>query len=625
MEKIHNSNQEDRDQGVAPERARRESLIAGCSDKRDSTTVALFFSKDRPLQLDAALRSWSRHCRDADSVRGKALYYASSSGLLSLYRRLIREHPAVEFVRERDFRRDVLLALHGQEYVGFVVDDTIFIRDFAIQNVTGLLSRNAKALGFSLRLGRNTSYCYSLDQPQKLPDFQVLDTGDLKYSWPDTEHDFGYPLELSSSVYRVSEMLPLLEQLEFRNPNTLEDAMSRSAQRFRQSHPVLLCAGHSLAVSIPANKVQQVCANRAGANPANSAEALARLFCEGKRIDLEAFDHFTPQACHQEVEFKLLAGAARVPLVSVVIPCYNQAQYLPEAVASVIGQTFVDWEIIIVNDGSVDHTSEVARSLAAQNPDRLIRLLERPNGGLAEARNSGIRAALGRYILPLDADDRIAPAMLKQTTTCLEAHPAVAIAYTDGIFFGAANHTSPTLEYDFGRLCAQNYLLYCSLFRREVWDAVGGYNPNMTWGYEDWDFWIGCGEKGFLAKRVPEPLFFYRVKHQSMYTAAVERDLDLRARIVLNHPALYNEPTRNWARAIWEKPNPTPGSPSPSAPHEILCRAELLTDVRKCNAHLKSEIQALQAFRPRNRRPPGGFWRKILRPFRSSKGFASAL
>jgi FkbM family methyltransferase len=549
----------------AGEGARRESLIASGSDKRDPATVVLFFTKDRPLQLDAALRSWSRHCRDAVSVRVKVLYKASRARLLSLYRQLIREHPAVDFVREQDFRRDVLLLLRGQEYAGFVVDDTIFIRDFAIQTVTGLLSRNSNALGFSLRLGRNTSHCYSLDQPQKLPDFQVLETGDLKYGWPDAEHDFGYPLELSSSVYRVSEMLPLLESLEFRNPNTLEDAMSRSTHRFRQSHPGLLCGGHSLAVSIPANKVQQVCENRAGANPAYSAEALARLFCEGQRIDLSAFDGFTPQACHQEVEFKLLAGAARVPLVSVVMPCYKQAQYLPEAVASVIAQTFKDWEIIIVNDGSPDDTRQVTRELIQKYPQRRIRLLEQKNWGLAYARNGGIRAAAGAYVLPLDADDKVEPTLLEKAVAALEAQPEIAIVYTDVAHFGATEKVIQAAEYDFAKLCLNNQLNYCSLFRREAWDQAGGYNGNMLWGYEDWDFWIGCGERGFVARRIPGPLLHYRVKSASMYTSAVAHDEELRARIVLNHPALFDPRSLLKARTTWSASR----TPSPSTTPKV--------------------------------------------------------
>jgi glycosyltransferase involved in cell wall biosynthesis len=584
---------------------------------------AVIFSKDRSLQLEGLLRSFALHCWDAARVPVHVLYTVSTPDYQRQYEQVSAEYPWVHFVKEERFRADLQRQLQGAEHVFFLVDDTLFVRGFAMQEVLLVLQRHPEALGFSFRLGRNTVHCYPFDKPQGLPVFEPLPNGMVRFAWPQAELDFGYPLEVSSSLYRAKDILPLLDQIEFTNPNTLEEQLARQASRC-QAQPFLLGFTQSAAFSLPINRVQSVLKNRVSDDSAGSADALARRFAEGQRIDAASYAGFVPNACHQETELRTRPGGKRGPTVSVIVPCYNQAQYVSEAVESVVAQTYSDWELIVVNDGSVDKTSEVVRSLAARHPGRLIRLLERPNGGLAEARNSGIRAALGRYILPLDADDKIAPAMLQQTTACLEADPAVAIAYTDGIFFGAVNRISPTLEWDFGRLCAHNFLLYSSLFRRDIWGAVGGYNPNMTWGYEDWDFWIACGEKGFRARRVPAPLFFYRVKHQSMYTAAIEHDLELRARIVLNHPALYNEPTQNWARAVWEKPSPTPATPSASVPHEILCRAELLTDARKYSTQLQSEIQALQDFYPSNQRSRGGFWRKFVRPFGNSKDFASA-
>src|SRR5689334_1514338 len=103
----------------------------------------------------------------------------------------------------------------------------------------------------------------------------------------------------------------------------------------------------------------------------------------------------------------------RAPRVSVVVPCWNQACFLPEAVGSVLEQTFRDFEIVIVDDGSPDDTADVAARLIAQNPDAQIRLVRRENGGLPAARNTGVAAARGELVLPLDADDRIAPGFLE--------------------------------------------------------------------------------------------------------------------------------------------------------------------------------------------------------------------
>jgi glycosyltransferase involved in cell wall biosynthesis len=238
------------------------------------------------------------------------------------------------------------------------------------------------------------------------------------------------------------------------------------------------------------------------------------------------------------------------PLVSVIIPCYNESEFLSEAVQSVIEQSFKKWECIIVNDGSTDNTSEVAQKLMSKYSDHAIFLLEKENGGLASARNYGIRASHGRYILPLDADDMIAPTMIEKGVNLLESNPKVAISYSAAREFGDSVEVFPLMEYDFHRLCRINFLKCTALFRREAFDAVGGYNTDMVRGYEDWDFWIGCGEKGFYGKRIPEILFFFRVRKNSMYSMSLKYDKKLKARIILNHSSLYTKSQVRWANGI---------------------------------------------------------------------------
>lgn len=241
------------------------------------------------------------------------------------------------------------------------------------------------------------------------------------------------------------------------------------------------------------------------------------------------------------------AKSDQPPTVSVVTPCYKQADFLPDVVASVVAQTFTDWEMIIVNDGSPDNTSEVANKLIQSYPEHRIRLVEKANGGLSDARNAGIRAAKGRYILPLDADDKIRPQMLEKTVAVLNSDPTVSIVYTDVEQFGARQGIYPTPEYDFAKLCEGNQLSCCSLYRRKAWEDAGGYNTNMVWGYEDWDFWISCGEKGHFGRHLPQPLFLYRLKETSMLVTALDHDSELKAQIVRNHPSQYNDDTRAWA------------------------------------------------------------------------------
>jgi len=337
------------------------------------------------------------------------------------------------------------------------------------------------------------------------------------------------------------------------------------------------------------------------------------------RLKTEASRGLSPHPRCQESELTGQSTEATSPVVSVVIPCYNQAQYLPEAVESVVHQTFTDWECIIVNDGSPDQTSQVARDLIARYPGKRIYLLEKKNGGLADARNAGIAASHGRYLLPLDADDVLKPYALARLVEVLETQSDVAIVYPDYETFGTQSHVVRCIDehlfLDAARLknglpsCSG--LPYCSLYRRDVWSKVGGYNPNMIWGYEDWDFWIGCLEKGFRARRVPEPLFLYRMKSGSMYSNALKHDAELKARIILNHSALFDEAVRQRAEAVLQAPitselsvgerppqampasTHSTAAPSPPEASDSKWPPEVTTHVRQADAHfLEGDLPA---------------------------------
>ena len=262
------------------------------------------------------------------------------------------------------------------------------------------------------------------------------------------------------------------------------------------------------------------------------------------------------------------------PAVSVVIPCHDYGRYLPETVGSVLAQTFCDWELVIVDDGSTDDTEAVARSLIAQHPDRRIQLLQQANAGVSAARNAGIAATTGRYVLPLDADDVIAPSMLEKTVVVLDGSPDIAIASTDVYVFVEGDLPPQVLSfppYSRELLLQRLIMFYCSLYRREAWQAVGGYNEGMRAG-EDWDFWIGCAEYGFEAHHIPEPLFGARNKDNGLHVEAVENDLAIRARIVANHPGLFKPISRAWAQAVLDQDEKTCQGDG-RVPDEILTRA----------------------------------------------------
>jgi|GEM_PF-6028891 len=261
-----------------------------------------------------------------------------------------------------------------------------------------------------------------------------------------------------------------------------------------------------------------------------------------ERTTMRALGRSAPGGLPQEVEAIAAAPAGdRDCAVSVVIPCYGQAQYLSLAVASVVAQTYANWEIVVVNDGSPDDTSAIVAGFAALYPDRRIRLIEQENAGLSNARNAGLRVARGRYLLPLDADDALDPTFLARTVEILEREPGVSIVHTDVAIFGARRGIWSTARpFDVTNLANENGLAYASLYRREVWEKVGGYRANMTAGYEDWDFWLSAAAAGLRAQHVPEALMLYREKSgASMLVEARRHDAALRARLMLNHPQLY--------------------------------------------------------------------------------------
>jgi len=239
------------------------------------------------------------------------------------------------------------------------------------------------------------------------------------------------------------------------------------------------------------------------------------------------------------------------PLVSVVIPCYNYGQYVEEAIDSVLQSTWTDLEIIVVNDGSTDpHTKAVLHQL--RKPKTTI--IHQTNKGLPAARNAGIRMARGTYILPLDADDKIHPRYVEQAVKILKTHPRIGFVTCWVKRFGDSHGIWRCKPYNFYRQLFANNVAVASLFRKTAWKQAGGYNENMKRGYEDWDFWISLGKKGWHGYTIPQPLFFYRKHGPSMITESVKIHHQLVRQIRANHPELYTPRMLRKLRKIWIQP-----------------------------------------------------------------------
>jgi glycosyltransferase involved in cell wall biosynthesis len=232
-----------------------------------------------------------------------------------------------------------------------------------------------------------------------------------------------------------------------------------------------------------------------------------------------------------------------MPKVSVIIPCYNQGEYLEEAVNSVLNQTFSDFEIIVVNDGS-DETSTICMLENFRRPK--TRVIHTPNKGLAAARNNGIAHARSPYILPLDADDKIGSSYLEQGTAILDQEKDVGIVYCLAEKFGAKVGPWVLPEFSPERLCIENMIFCSALFRRSDWQRVGGYNTIMKYGWEDWDFWLSLVERGRRVVKIPDILFWYRVSKESMTrTMTYRQKLLMMSQLIVNHKGHYARNAHN--------------------------------------------------------------------------------
>jgi glycosyltransferase involved in cell wall biosynthesis len=207
--------------------------------------------------------------------------------------------------------------------------------------------------------------------------------------------------------------------------------------------------------------------------------------------------------------------------ISVIIPCYNQAQYLPDVLMSVQQQDYSDWEAIIVNDGSTDATETIANEFAAA--DKRIVVVTKPNGGLSSARNAGLKAATGHVYQFLDADDRVLAGCFQTIADHVAKHPEVYLfqtgyRYTYGLENNVLHATLPSERTHLlpGILKGNAGPVHSLFIRAEAAKAAGFFDETLR-SAEDWDFWIRVAKSGYGTMQViPLPLVDYRIVDDSM-------------------------------------------------------------------------------------------------------------
>jgi len=236
------------------------------------------------------------------------------------------------------------------------------------------------------------------------------------------------------------------------------------------------------------------------------------------------------------------------PEISIITACYNHGALIGEMLESVMNQTFTNFELVIVNDGSTDNTAQILNNIN----NKKVKIIHTENHGPASARNTAIKNAVAPLIMNLDADDMIAKDLLEKAYSILTSNPAIGIVYTDVEFFGAKSGKFITEEYSTEAMLTDNRIVSNAFFRKDDWLSTGGFSDELIYGLEDWDFWLQIIELGREVIKIKEPLVFYRTyPDPSTYRSGKRKSnrmkqLESLAIIFNRHRQLYSEYPEVW-------------------------------------------------------------------------------
>ncbi len=487
-------------------------------NQKANIITGLIFSKNRAMQLDCVLKSFFLHCIDSKNIDLKVLYTTSDQVHEAQYKQISGSYRNVEFVKESEFKKDLLMLVASCDYILFLVDDNIFVCDFFLNDAVKSLAIHSDAIGFSLRLGKNiTGSFYPSRKKWTIPEFERVASKVLKFDWTnaDANRGFGYPLEVSSSIYRSADVYSVLESENFTNPNTLELILDQHKTDDKELYNKLLCYEQSVTFCNPVNLVQSAWKNYAGNSREYSADNLARKYELGYRIDAEAYSGFPNSAYHQEVEIvfkkqekdesrQANSGRSAIQskkhMVTIIILNYNGMSHIQNCLNSINAFTSQPYEIIVVDNASTDGSRDILRSR-----EDILLVENATNLGCPPARAQALALASGEYVVLLDNDIIVTPGWFKKLTDHFNNHPEI------GILGPRSNFVSgPQLVRDItyqtvdelkelarklyqdqkGYLTETSRLVgFCMAIRRSVIKKIGGLDPRFgKFGFEDDDY-----------------------------------------------------------------------------------------------------------------------------------------
>jgi|SRR5690554_250724 len=195
------------------------------------------------------------------------------------------------------------------------------------------------------------------------------------------------------------------------------------------------------------------------------------------------------------------------PVVSIVIPCYNCENCIEESLQSLFNQSYKNIEIIIINDGSKDQSLQIIKKIISDQKN--TSLIDQQNQGQSKTRNTGVKKAQGKYLLFLDADDKIDPTFIEKCVDVLETDSEKQIVYALSAYFGAKTGEWKLPEYELKSFLRNNCIPITALIRKNDFEKVGGFDESLTF-FEDWELWLKLIINGGKVHRISETLFFYR-------------------------------------------------------------------------------------------------------------------
>lgn len=224
-------------------------------------------------------------------------------------------------------------------------------------------------------------------------------------------------------------------------------------------------------------------------------------------------------------------------LVSIIIPVYNDAQYIEQSVNSALNQTYPNKEIIVVDDGSNPETKVILNRLAPQ----ITKLITQENKGQSAARNVGIKEAKGNYILVLDSDDYFDPTFCEKAVAVFERRKEVKIitSFVNRFIANIIIDVFKPYGGDIKQFLSNNQATGSCMFLKSDFKKINGYDELMRKGFEDWEFYIRLLQDGGIAYVIPEPLFNYRLRNDSTTSKANKIKYDLLKYIYFKHQDLY--------------------------------------------------------------------------------------